>query len=157
MKKISFDLDDTLFVNPDMCLTEPKLRFPLNLIYSDRLRAGTIELFKQLQANGVSTWIYTTSYRSEKYIRRLFRHYGIHVDQIVNGERHMREVQGVRTEPMPSKYPSHYRINLHVDDDKSVYENGRVYGFKVFIISRKTQENWVSDIIDFISKIKETD
>jgi hypothetical protein len=35
---------------------------------------------------------------------------------------------------MPSKYPSKYRIALHVDDDLSVQENGDVYGFSVCLI-----------------------
>lgn len=156
MKKIiSFDLDDTLFVSPDLCKTEKRLRFPFSLIYSDRLRLGTIELFHQLQSMGIETYIYTTSFRSEKYIRRLFRHYGIRLGEIINGQRHQKEVQGDRKEPLPSKYPSKYRINLHIDDDKSVMDNGKCYGFKVFLIEPKNQENWVNDILEAASKIRE--
>ncbi len=64
--------------------------------------------------------MYTTSFRSEQYIRGLFRCYGIKFDNIVNGARHAREVQAGHTEAMPSKYPSKYRIDLHIDDDRSV-------------------------------------
>ncbi len=133
---VSFDLDDTLYVSAEKFRTESKLRFPWNKIYKERLRLGTIELFERLHSEGIETWIYTTSFRSERYIRHLFQHYGIKVSQVINGYRHMKEVQGSRTEPMPSKYPAKYRIDLHIDDDVSVLANGKTYGFKVFLISQ---------------------
>lgn len=46
----------------------------------------------------------------------------------------MKEVQAGKKEPMPSKYPAKYRIDLHIDDDPSVMQNGKVYGFRVFIV-----------------------
>ncbi len=55
---------------------------------------------------------------------------------------------------MPSKYPSKYRIALHVDDDISVAENGKTYGFKVYIISGNNPD-WVSEIVQYIQKICE--
>ena len=88
---VSFDLDDTLFVSPEKFKTEKELRFPFNKIYRERLRLGTKELFEKLQADGIETWIYTTSFRSENYIRKLFKHYGIRINAVVNGSRHMKE------------------------------------------------------------------
>ena len=150
---VSFDLDDTLFVSPENFKTEKELRFPLNKIYKERLRLGTKELFRRLQSDGIETWIYTTSFRTENYIRNLFKHYGIKIDAVVNGSRHMEEVQGNRKEPMPSKYPSKYRISLHVDDDISVLQNGRSYGFKVFLIGPQDDE-WVEKVFAEAQKIK---
>jgi hypothetical protein len=71
----------------------------------------------------------------------------------VNGERHAKEVQGIRVEAMPSKYPGRYRIDLHIDDDVSVAQNGRVYGFKVFIVGPQ-DDNWVEKIIVEVERIK---
>ncbi len=144
---ISFDLDDTLFVSRKDIKTEPALKFPWNIIYKENLRFGTVELFKKLHSMGVETWIYTTSFRSEKYIRRLFKHYGVKLSGVVNGARHMAEVQGRRTEPMPSKYPPKYRISLHVDDEISVAQNGNLYGFSVHIIGPQDDE-WADKIIN---------
>ena len=151
---VSFDLDDTLFVSPEKFKTEKELRFPFNKIYRERLRLGTKELFEKLQADGIETWIYTTSFRSENYIRKLFKHYGIRINAVVNGSRHMEEVQGNRKEPMPSKYPSKYRIGLHVDDDISVLQNGKLYGFKVFLIGPQDDE-WVKKVFEEAQRIKE--
>ena len=48
MMKISFDLDETLFVNPAEVPTEPELKFPYNKLYRDRLRKGAVELLKEI-------------------------------------------------------------------------------------------------------------
>lgn len=149
---ISFDLDDTLFVSPDNFKTETELRFPWNKIYKERLRFGTISLLKELQQQGIQVWIYTTSFRSERYIRGLFDHYGIKLDYVVNGARHAKEVQGNKTEPMPSKYPGKYRIDLHIDDDVSVVQNGRAYGFNVHLIGAP-DDSWDKKVLDKISSI----
>ena len=63
--KISFDLDDTLFIDSLANEIEKPLSFPFNLFFKENLRKGTIELFKQLKANGHEIWIYTTSFRSK--------------------------------------------------------------------------------------------
>ena len=93
--RISFDLDDVLFVSPKSYETEPAPRFPYDRLFPERLRKGTPELIHTLQERGFEVWIYTSSFRSERYLRRLFRLYGIRFDGIVNGERHKREVNYV--------------------------------------------------------------
>ncbi len=149
---VSFDLDDTLFVSPDKFITEDALKFPWNKVYKERLRRGTISLMKQLKDEGIHIWIYTTSFRSERYIRGLFHHYGIKLDGIVNGERHAKEVQGNKTEPMPSKYPGKYRIALHIDDDVSVLQNGKLYGFKVHLVGPQ-DDDWAKKILDIVQRM----
>ncbi len=151
--RLSFDLDDTLFINPQKTKAEPKLNFPFSLLYPDRLRAGTVSLMHTLHDMGAEVWIYTTSFRSERYIRNLFRHYHIKIDTVINGTRHALEVQGNKTEMMPSKYPSHYRIDLHIDDDISVLENGKYYGFQVYLI-QEHDELWTEKILEQIHQKK---
>lgn len=151
--KISFDLDDTLFVSPDNFKTEKELKFPFNKIYKERLRFGTIKLLNTIREQSIELWIYTTSFRSERYIRNLFRCYGIKLDSVVNGERHSYEVQGNKREPMPSKYPGYYRIDLHVDDDVSVAQNGRTFGFKVHLVGEQ-DDQWDDKIMKEIESIK---
>lgn len=151
--RISFDLDDTLFVSEDKFKIEPALRFPFNIIFKEKLRMGSIELMKYIREQNIELWIYTTSYRSEQYIRSLFRCYGIVLDNIVNGARHAAEVQYGRAESMPSKYPSKYRIDLHIDDDVTVAQNGKIYGFNVFIVGSQDDE-WAEKVKMEIERIK---
>ena len=150
---VSFDLDDTLFVSEKDFKTEAPLRFPMNMIYKEKLRLGTVELMRYIHMQNIKLWIYTTSYRSERYIRGLFRCYGIRLDNVINGAKHAKDVQAGRAEGMPSKYPSKYRIDLHIDDDISVYQNGKIYGFNVFIVGSQDDE-WTQKIIHEIERIK---
>lgn len=151
--RVSFDLDDTLFVDPAKFSTEKALPFPFGKLYRERLRLGTIALFKYLKENGIEAWVYTTSFRSERYIRGLFRCYGIRLCEVINGERHAREVQRGKGEALPSKYPGKYRIDLHIDDDISVKQNGDTYGFRVLIVGEEDGQ-WTEKIIKRIEEIR---
>lgn len=150
---VSFDLDETLFINPEKVPAEDKLSFPLDRIYRDRLRKGTPELLQWINNSGIKLWIYTTSFRSERYIKSIFGHYGIKIDNIINGKRHEKEVQGNKTERLPSKYPSRYHIDLHVDDEISVYQNGISYGFRVYLL-KENDSKWVDNLKKEINRIK---
>lgn len=56
-------------------------------------------------------------------------------------------------EAMPSKYPSKYRIDLHIDDDRSVAENGKTYGFHVFLVGSQ-DDDWTDKIKKEIKRIQ---
>lgn len=150
---ISFDLDETLFINPEKVPAENKLNFPLDRIYKDRIRKGTTDLLQWINQNNIQLWIYTTSFRSERYIKSIFKHYGIKIDNIINGKRHEKEVQGNKLQIMPSKYPSKYHIDLHVDDEISVYQNGIMYGFKVYLL-KENDTQWTNNIKNEIIRIR---
>ena len=60
--RVSFDLDEVLFVSPNTHRTEPPLHFPFNRIYKERLRYGTPELINTLQSMGYEVWVYTSSF-----------------------------------------------------------------------------------------------
>lgn len=154
--RVSFDLDEVLFVSPETHETEPPLRFPLNLIYKERLRKGTPELIWELQIMGYEVWVYTSSFRSESYIRNLFRWYGVKFDGIVNGERHLREVQRNNTTTLPQKLPNRYRISLHVDDEEVICSLGRQYGFRTYQLFAQDAD-WKEKIIRRAEEIKRLD
>lgn len=151
--RVSFDLDEVLFVSPKTHKTEKELQFPLNKIFKERLRLGTPELIHRLQEEGFEVWVYTSSFRSEKYIKSLFRSYGVKFDSIVNGHRHMAEVQSNRRDTLPSKLPSKYRISLHIDDETIMYTCGKEYGFNVFQLNAQ-DDDWQKKIIDKVYEIK---
>ncbi len=152
--RVSFDLDDTLFVSPNIYETEPAPRFPYNRLFPDRLRKGTPELIHALQARGDEVWIYTSSYRTETYLKALFRAYGVKFDQIVNAQRHQAEVQRNRKEALPQKMPGFYHISLHIDDEKAVHENGRRYGFRTFRVFEPDGQ-WVEKVLKEADRIRQ--
>ncbi len=151
--RVSFDLDEVLFVSPRTHNTEPALSFPLNRIFPERLRLGTPELINHLQALGYEVWVYTSSFRSERYIRLLFRLYGVRFDGIVNGDRHLREVQKDNRTILPQKLPNHYRISLHVDDEAVICALGKEYGFDTYQLDAKDDE-WKEKIIRRVKQIR---
>jgi hypothetical protein len=151
--KISFDLDEVLFVNPDRYEIEDPPRFPFDYIFKERLRKGTIELLNRLHEQGFELWVYTSSFRSERYIKMLFNAYGIKFDGIINAQRHLEEVQGDRPDPLPQKMPGFYRISLHVDDEDVIHENGKLYGFRTIKIYEPDDE-WVEKVINEANRIR---
>ena len=151
--RVSFDLDEVLFVSPNTHKTEPELRFPLNKIYKERLRLGTPDLINTLQSMGYDVWIYTSSYRSEKYISRLFRCYGVRFDGIVNAQRHLKEVQRNRAQTLPQKLPNYYRISLHIDDESVVCTQAGRYGFNAYQLQAQ-DDDWKEKIIERAEQIK---
>ena len=150
---VSFDLDETLFVNPEAVSTEPAPKFPLDLVYRDRLRKGAPALLQWLNTSGIELGIYTTSNRTERYIRGYFKYYGVRIDSIVNAKRHDAEVQRGRKEPLPSKYPAFYHIDLHVDDEKNVWQNGIAYGFRVYLLHDEDPQ-WTDKLRREITRIR---
>ena len=151
--RISFDLDEVLFVSPLNHKTEPPLRYPLNKLFPERLRLGTVRLVADLQKAGYEVWVYTSSFRSEQYIRTLFRCYGVRFDGIVNGQRHIREVQKNRPETLPQKLPNYYKISLHVDDEAIVATYGKLYGFDVFQLDAQDDE-WAEKVLERAEQIR---
>ena len=151
--RVSFDLDEVLFVSPETHKTEPPLRFPLNRIYRERLRLGTPDLINELQRLGYEVWVYTSSFRTEQYIRSLFRLYGVHFDGIVNGTRHLKEVQRNQTTILPQKMPNRYRISLHVDDEMVICSLGSQYGFRTYHLDAQ-DDDWKEKIIARAEEIR---
>ena len=151
--RVSFDLDEVLFVSPVTHKTEPELRFPLNKIFKERLRLGTPELIRELQGRGYEVWVYTSSYRSERYIRGLFRCYGVRFDGIVNAMRHLEENQKGSAQILPQKVPNRYQIALHVDDESVICSYGREYGFEAYQLDAPDDE-WKEKVIAKAAEVR---
>jgi hypothetical protein len=150
---ISFDLDGVLFVDPKYYEIEPPLIRPLDRLFPDRLRKGTVDLIHRLQSENYKVWVYTSSYRRERYIKWLFWNYHVKFDKIVNGFRHDKEVQRNRILRLPSKMPNFYQISLHIDDEESVVQNGKAYGFHVLRVS-EPDPLWTEKILEEAGRVR---
>lgn len=121
--KVSFDLDGVLFVDPKECETEPALRFPFDRLFPDWLRKGTVGLIHELQSRKDEVWLYTSSFRTETYIRALFRHYGIWFDGIINARKHGDET------------PGNCRIALGVDGGQDMTDQACDHGSRAMQVA----------------------
>lgn len=151
--RVSFDLDEVLFVSPATHKTEPPPAFPFNRIFKERLRLGTPDVINTLQRMGYDVWVYTSSFRTERYIRWLFRLYGVRFDGIVNGQRHLKEVQRDNRTILPQKLPNRYRISLHVDDEEVICSMGPQYGFRTYQLDAQ-DDDWKEKIIERAEQVK---
>ena len=150
---ISFDLDGVLFVDPVKYEIEPPLRRPFDRFYPDRLRKGTVGLIHRLQDEKFKVWVYTSSYRRERYIRWLFRHYNVSFDRIINGFVHEKEVQRNRKQLLPAKLPNFYHISLHIDDENSVIQNCRMSGVRAMRVFEPDSQ-WAEKILAAAVRIR---
>ncbi len=146
--RISFDIDDTLACQPDHAAAEgSKLPAFVHRWLGEPLRSGTRSLIRDLRRQGCSIWIYTSSGRTPSYIRRWLMLYGIRVDGVVNSDRHQHVLAVNGLANAPSKLPSAFDIDLHVDDSEGVRLEGVDHGFRVVVVCPK-DENWVQKVLD---------
>jgi hypothetical protein len=152
--RISFDIDDTLACLPEHAAAEDsKLPGFVHRWLGEPLRSGTRELIRDLRRQGCSIWIYTSSGRTPAYIRRWLMLYGIHVDGVVNSDRHQHILAQNGLENSPSKLPSAFDIDLHVDDSEGVRLEGVDHGFRVVVVCPK-DEHWAQKVKDAVVDVQ---
>lgn len=152
--KVSFDLDEVLFVDPKKFEIEKPPRGLAGRLYRERLRKGTVELMHRLQREGFEIWVYTSSYRPVQYIANLFRLYGIQFDGIVNAQRHEVEVQSGHRQRLPQKMPSYFRISLHIDDEENIVKSSRAFGFRSLRVC-EPDDHWAEKVFNEAVRIRE--
>ncbi len=144
---ISFDLD-LLIPSMKSFPTEPQSAVQ-QLLGIEKIRIGTIDLFKELRSEGHSIFIYTTSFRSPLKVKLSFQLYGIPIDEFINQELHQKNC--ARLGKSCSKYPPAFGIHLHVDDSPGVGMEGLLHNFRTIII-RPDDENWVNQVLQELTK-----
>lgn len=142
--RLSFDVDDTLVCPPTVPTEQPVPRWR-RWWYAEGLRLGTRSLMGQLLRRRCEIWIYTTSYRSPRYLRGWFRCFGVPVSGVVNQARHDRIVG----RSGPSKLPPAFGIDLHVDDSEGVALEGERYGFSVVVVS-PDDPDWTARVLQAV-------
>ena len=72
------------------------------------------------------------------------RSYGITLDGVINQPVHSRAMRG-QVGKTPSKNPSAFGIDLHVDDSEGVRIEGEQHGFAVVVVS--TDDDCWADVV----------
>lgn len=146
---ISFDLDDTIISLQRFPLE--KETFWAKIIGCERIRSGTVALFKALIDRKHTIYIYTTSYRSTLKIKLMFLSYNIPVDFIINQQLHDRKVK--MKGKNVSKFPPEFGIDIHIDDSAGVEMEGKKFGFQTIIIS-PDEKDWINIILKKIDEFE---
>ena len=146
--RISFDLDDTLICYGGATPCERRLPWFVRWWAGDEpLRRGTRALIGQLRADGHQVWVYTTSHRRPRRVRRWLLWHGVRVDRVVNGAEHDRHF-GVGS--LPTKRPHAFGIDLHVDDLPGVAVEGQRHGFAVCVVDPAAAD-WARQVTDAVA------
>lgn len=149
--KIAFDLDNTLIRNVyNFPIEQPKKRLFSKLFRFEELREGTTELFRFCQQQNWETWIYTTSFRSPLYIRRIFWLYNIQLDGVINQKTHNKRVK-----INSSKYPPTFDLDVIIDDSEGVKIESERYHFQAIQI-KPENINWTEEIKIGLLKLQST-
>lgn len=146
--KISFDLDDTIISTSKFSLEKQSLWS--KIIKAERIRLGTIALFKKLRSENHKIYVYTTSYRSTIKIKLMFLSYGIPVDFVINQQLHDKRVR--KKGRNISKFPPEFDIDVHIDDSIGVEIEGKKFGFKTIVVSID-DINWETNILKEIDNL----
>lgn len=145
---ISFDLDDTLIPGMKQFPVERKSILS-RLISRESIREGTVRLMKQLRQDNHQLYVYTTSYRSPAYIRRLFWSYGIRLDKVINKSIHDKTLG--KTAGSISKYPPAFNIDVHIDDSPGVAIEGERHHFNTIIVAEQDSD-WTAILLQQLKK-----
>ncbi len=152
--RISFDIDDTLACQPHHSAAEDsKLPECVHRWLGEPLRNGTRALIRELRRQNCSIWVYTPSGRTPAYIRRWLLLYGIHVDGVVNSVRHGHALAARGLSNAPSKLPTAFDIDLHVDDSEDVQIEGYDHGFRVVVV-RPDDEQWAHKVLEAVARVQ---
>lgn len=143
---VSFDIDDTLVSSSPQFKVEPTTLLS-RIIGGEKIRKGTIQLFRDLESNNHKIWIYTTSFRSQFYLKKMFFAYGLKPKRFINERINRKELKRMNCEA--SKHPGLFGIDIHVDDSIGVIEEGRRFGFKTIHVT-PSDTKWAEKIIERI-------
>lgn len=116
-KRVTLDLDETVFRSTDDGDLERPLSFPFNRLFRDRIRSGIPVLFHFWRQQGYDIWVYSAKYYSLDYIRSYFRHYRTHVTGIVTGTARKVSKDNNTMKELDQLLKKHYSETVHVDND----------------------------------------
>jgi len=150
--RISFDLDDTIICYQSGVPCEPN-RVPrlFRHWFPEPLRLGAVSLIRELRARGCDVGVYTTSLRDPGNLRMWFRFYGITPAFIINNNIHDQKLKQMQGRRGPSKLPSAFGIDLHVDDSDGVEQEGRTHGFSVVVVD-PMDEQWTERVLEVVDR-----
>jgi hypothetical protein len=140
--RVAFDLDNTLIrCGYEFPLEQPKRRVWARLLGGELLRQGIIELADYCSRHNWEVWVYTTSFRSSWYIRKIFWLHGIHLRGVINQARHKQQVTLSCT-----KHPPSFGIDLLIDDSEGVRIEAERHSFSMLVVHPEDKA-WVQKVI----------
>ncbi|WP_223151631.1 hypothetical protein [Chitinophaga varians] len=121
------------------------------IVSRECIREGTVRLMKRLRQDHHRLYVYTTSYRSPAYVRRLFLSYGVRLDKVINKSLHDKMLG--KTAGSISKYPPAFNIDVHIDDSPGVAIEGTRHQFNTIIVAERDND-WTATVLKQIASFQ---
>lgn len=150
-KRVAFDLDEVLYATGD-CPSDEAPGFPWSAITPEKLIKGAAVLIHELQGKGYDVWVYTASFKSERYLRFLFKGYKIKLDGVVNSVALKKQQKG-EVSKIKEAMKNKYTTTLHIDRDHLLYVD-RVTKNYDYLSLKCENINWASKVIHLVNELE---
>lgn len=141
-KCVTIDLDEVL-------IRKDTPSFPGSIFYKETIRENAALLILEVQRMGFDVWVYSGSYKSELYIRGLFKINKCNVDGVVNG---ITNGKG-KSNKLAEIFRSKYKQIVHVDNSMVTYVDTATKQYNIMDIEAD-ETSWASVAVE---KIKQAD
>ncbi len=148
-RRVALDLDEVVFLAGKGEGAEPAPSFPLDRIFSERLRPGVPALFHFLKTNGYDIWVYSSRYYSMEYIRACFGAYHVRVDGIVTGTARRQAGLGEERKRLEALIAGRYPETVHIDGGSVVMIDRGNRAYREFALSGDAG-TWSREIMDVL-------
>lgn len=149
-RRVTLDLDETVFCVGEETPREKPFRFPLNRFFKEPVKQGIPALFHYLNKQGYDIWVYSAKYYSIDYIRHLFGHRHVHLTGIVTGVDRKKTPDSDKMRTMNELVESKYRSTVHIDNEMIVcsFSDTKEYKERMLNISGPDWSRAVMDAIE---------
>ena len=113
-KRMTMDLDETIFCEDEFEPAERPLKFPYNKMYKEKIRLGLPMLMHSMSRQGYDIWVYSAKCYSFDYIQNYFKHYSVRIDGIITGTG-KKTGSSEAKKRTDSKISGKYSETIHID------------------------------------------
>lgn len=154
-KRVTLDLDEVVFRNPEDGCVEKPLPFPMNRHFKERIRLGVPALFRYLNDHSYDIWVYTSNYYSMEYIRYMFKHRGVRLTGIVTGTGRKGAKVGASVD-LKKMMEDQYKSTIHIDNDLILRTFSGSKEHDEVALSG-APETWSREVLDALQKMAQKD
>ena len=155
-KRATLDLDEVVFCSQADDVAEKPLPFPVNKVYTERIRLGLPALMHFLSFKGYDIWVYTEGYYSLDYIRRYFKRYSVRVCGILTGTGRKKKNYSRTARENEARISHKYKETIHIGRDlmyRTIRDEGKLDVQEI----HADPENWSRKVISIIREWWHTD
>lgn len=152
-KRVTLDLDETVFCKSVDEASEKPLKFPYSKMYKEKIRLGLPSLLHYFGKQGYDVWVYSANYYSLDYLRSYFEHYSVKVDGIITGTS---KRTGSTKKKTQKRIENKYNETLHIDRDLVLRFIKEPVGFEEYTVDPDSP-SWAREVVRLVNGFSNND